>query len=286
MKTISTILAIVAGFAFSAQAATIPACSGGEGGGYDRAMAAINAQLKGGHSMTRTNMNGSEDIMTAFNAGDCLLAPTQKDALLKLAPTFPISMKSLFTEAGHYYYSLAQYDNNSDYADFGTLEDHKNVRVAVVHGSGGALMIENFIRTDEDYKHLPLYFDDEYFALDAASEGTYIDPMSGDEVIVVGYLAVHRPQTIPKALQEDFTNRLGMGEINDRSFKQAKYRDKPVYRDCEINSSLAESATYGKENTLCVDAVVVSNIQGLKKLDTKAFVELTKAINKAAKNAK
>lgn len=261
---------------------TIPAGVGGEGLGYERTMKVVNTQMKNPYTLDIINYNGSKEIIQAFNNEEVLTAVTQKDAMALYPPTASIGVKALYTEAAHYYYSVKMTKKQSDYKDFGSLEDHPDVRVAVVSDSGADVMISNFIKTDEDYKHLPLYFNDVYDALDAAAEGLYIDPMSGEEIKVVGYLAVHKEGLVPQLIKEDFMGSLGIGEINDRSFKKSvDSKGRPYYKDCEIEAALAEKATFGKQNTLCVEAVIITNLNALDQNQSRA---VKRAINRTLRN--
>lgn len=244
--------------------------------GYYRVSAAI------ANGVSKTNIHlqeftGSGTILECFNEQECQLAIVQKDALNLSVPTFAFGMKSVYEEAGSYYYNIKIGDK-----DFGSLEDDKEARVAVVIGSGAAIMMDNFIATDDDYAHLPLYFDDTYDAMDAASEGSYIDEVSGKEVKVVGYFAVHRDKATPQDIREDFSRTLGLGEINDRSFKKAKdVRGKPLYTPCNIDAvpGITE-ATIGTQNSLCVQAVILTNKKAFK---GKAKKEIKKTVNRIVK---
>lgn len=259
-----TLLALMAK---AAQAGDIPplrVCTGAEGGFYEQIGQTIAQAVssKSGSKYELINTGGSAENAELMKDGECDMGILQADAVTTLALPRDIKVVDAHSEAVLWFHPRKGTAVIDDFGDMEKSENKKRYAVAVVSGSGAAITMDSFAKTDADYADIRrVEFDDWYAAAEAASQGYAM--ISGTRVEIAGMLYVGRPNFITSDITEDFSKSLVIGEINDDSFEAAKDTNgNPLYFQCELvfnKLSGMETSTTLRPDTYCMRAQVVYN---------------------------
>lgn len=274
-------------FTLTAQAApppTLKFCTGGVGGFYEGLGTSIGGKITNeiGNTLKVVTTGGSIDNAKKLKAGDCDIAIIQADAVI--TQPMPASFKAVNAHEEVVYWLLPK---GGDVVDFGDMEDDKVAKkyaFATVKGSGAAVTLNNWIKTDKDYAGaVPVEFKDWYSAAEAVAQGFTMD--SGVRVDIAGMLYIGRMGMLPADITSDFGNQLMVGEINDSSFEDSKDTNgNTLYTHCAIpkekTSGLAKSNKWADQKTYCLRAQVVFNNAYLNGLDEAETTAVRRAVDK------
>lgn len=148
---IASLLAFGASFA-SASASEITLCAGKEGGGYDGVMRAVSVELeKLGNTVTILNLDGSEAILDALEAGRCAYGPAQKDVdylKAKNDPGFEASVRPVSVLYNEVMTMVCSAESGID--ELSDLTSDNTVIVDTI-GSGSALSWDNMVQIEKEF---------------------------------------------------------------------------------------------------------------------------------------
>lgn len=271
----------------------LTACSGGEGGQYERTMKSVMSEIGPrakkvlGHNVDVKviNTGGSLENVELLNDGTCQIAIMQADVanIANLPPK--VSIVDAHEEVVYWLYSL-----QNDVSDFGTMENSVNYEkfaIATVEGAGVNSTLANFVREDEDYKNIQVVeFSDWYDAAEAVANGYTL--RNGKKVQIAGMLYTGMRGVISSDITEQFAKKIGVGELDDSDFHAAKDRNgSPLYKQCQLTGEDMAGLTdkfLSDQDTVCMRAQVVVNeavYDDLPKPDAKKLrKEVKKSINK------
>lgn len=288
-RTYQYLAVLCSALAFSAIAhAAAPAelkfCTGGEGGFYQDIGTSIGAKITNevGNTLKVLTTGGSVDNAKKLKAGDCDIAIIQADAVT--TQPMPTSFKAV---NAHEEVVFWLYPKGGAVDDFGDMEDDKVMKkyaFATVKGSGAAVTLNNWIKTDKDYAGaVPVEFKDWYSAAEAVAQGFTMD--SGVRVEIAGMLYIGRLNKIPADITSDFGNQILVGGVNDSSFENSKDANgNPLYTHCGIpkgkTSGLEGPGTFSDIDTYCLRAQVVFNNAYLNGLDEAETTAVRRAVDK------
>lgn len=284
----SLILAVLVGLAASPVVAATPPtlkfCTGGEGGFYQDIGTSIGGKITTeiGNTLKVLTTGGSVDNAKKLKAGDCDIAIIQADAVT--TQPMPPSFKAVNAHEEVVYWL---YPKGGEVDDFGDMEDDKVMKkyaFATVKGSGAAVTLNNWIKTDKDYAGaVPVEFKDWYSAAEAVAQGFTMD--SGVRVEIAGMLYIGRLGKLPADITSDFGNQIKVGQVKDSSFENAKDSNgNPLYTHCSIakgkTSGLEGPGTFSDLDTYCLRAQVVFNNAYLNGLDEAETTAVRRAVDK------
>jgi len=294
-----TLIAAMLTASMSASAVEMNIGSGGEGGFYEGTMkniaAKANAAYKGKEPITFNveNTNGSVENIVGLSDGDYDLIIAQADCL-KNGRAMPPSA-AIYNAHKEAVYFLINKDVHKDDGidDLEDIEGSDKYRMAVVEDSGALCTLKAFVGEDSGYKtnlDNAIYFDDMYDAAEAVANGA--TTVNGKTVPVAAMLYVSRVGSISGQIVEDFGTQLVIGEATDGDFNDAEdLNGKDLFENCSIPKSARQGmagATIGDQDTVCVRAQVVFNIEWTQNFENKkdrkkAKKAVKRAINRTLK---
>lgn len=287
-RTYRYLAVLCSALAFSAIAHAAPAelkfCTGGVGGFYQDIGTSIGGKITSeiGNTLKVLTTGGSVDNAKKLKAGDCDIAIIQADAVI--TQPMPPSFKAV---NAHEEVVFWLYPKGGEVDDFGDMEDDevmKKYAFATVKGSGAAVTLNNWIKTDKDYAGaVPVEFKDWYSAAEAVAQGFTMD--SGVRVEIAGMLYIGRLNKIPADITSDFGSQIMVGDVSDSSFENSKDSNGNVlYSHCSIpkgkTSGLEGPGTFSDKKTYCLRAQVVFNNAYLNGLDEAETTAVRRAVDK------
>lgn len=281
---ISAFLSFASCMAYAAPPPTLKFCTGGVGGFYEGLGTSIGGKITNdiGNTLKVVTTGGSVDNARKLKSGDCDIAIIQADAVI--TQPMPSSFKAINAHEEVVYWLFPK---GGAVEDFGDMEDDKVMKkyaFATVKGSGAAVTLNNWIKTDKDYAGaVPVEFKDWYSAAEAVAQGFTMD--SGVRVDIAGMLYIGRLGMLPADITSDFGSQIVVGEVNDDSFAGAKDANgNDLYTQCKIpkgkTSGLERSNSMSDQNTYCLRAQVVFNNAYLAGLDEAETTTVRRAVDK------
>lgn len=258
--------------------------TGAEGGGYEAMGRALGQSINQAgkkkdveFDVEVLNSTGSGENIELFDEGTANMMIVQSDALNVMPPTRPYKAKRAGQETVWWLYNTKH--KMSDLEDIEGKSD--KVSMVLIDGSGAAYTMRNFAQEDSGYKknvENAILADDLYDAMDIVCEGK-----SGSHK-VAGLLYVG--SSLPKEVRQDFAGCVSVGEATDSDFNDAKdVNGEKLYQGCSIASNryspLSGSSSFGKEDTVCVSAMVVYAKDFEEREQLKA---VKKGVNKVVRN--
>jgi TRAP-type uncharacterized transport system substrate-binding protein len=136
----------------SANAADVTLCSGKQGGGYDGLMQGVGTELqKQGHTVTINNLDGSEAILNALEAGTCAYGPAQADIYYKLGKDDPGFVTVVRPAAALYAEVMTMLCTKESGIDELSDITDKNTVIVDTIGSGSALTWDNMVEIEKKF---------------------------------------------------------------------------------------------------------------------------------------
>jgi hypothetical protein len=283
-NTLLLMLLVCSSLAYAAPPPTLTFCTGGVGGFYEGLGTSIGGKITSdlGTNLKVLTTGGSVDNAKKLKAGDCDIAIIQADAVI--TQPMPASFKAVNAHEEVVYWLFPK---GGPVDDFGDMEDDKVMKkyaFATVKGSGAAVTLNNWIKTDKDYAGaVPVEFKDWYSAAEAVAQGFTMD--SGVRVDIAGMLYIGRLGMLPADITSDFGNQIVVGEVNDDSFANAKDANgNDLYTHCGIpkgkTSGLERTNSFNDQKTYCLRAQVVFNNAYLTGLDEAETTAVRRAVDK------
>lgn len=280
----SALLSLASCLAYAAPPPTLKFCTGGVGGFYEGLGTSIGGKITNdiGNTLKVLTTGGSVDNAKKLKAGDCDIAIIQSDAVI--TQPMPASFKAVNAHEEVVYWLFPK---GGAVEDFGDMEDDavaKKYAFATVKGSGAAVTLNNWIKTDKDYAGaVPVEFKDWYSAAEAVAQGFTMD--SGVRVDIAGMLYIGRLGMLPADITSDFGTQIMVGGVNDSSFESAKDANgNDLYTHCAIpkgkTSGLEGPGTFSDVKTYCLRAQVVFNNAYLTGLDEAETTTVRRAVDK------
>ena len=278
-----TLLLIAAFMAISSQAfAAAPPlkfCAGLTGGFYDKLANEIGRGISQGSGAAVEVVETGGSVANAEKMQDksCDLAIMQSDVAMSLG-----LRDAEFTDA--HIETVFWLHGAKGIDDFGKMEDDataKRFAVATVRGSGAAVTLANWVKTDKDYEGVRIVeLEDWAEVAKAVSQGYVV--RSGERFEIAGTLYIGR--SVSTDISEDFGKLIKVGEVNDDSFASAKDANaNPLYTHCSVvkaqRSGLATSTTLDPD-TYCLAAQIVFNNESVAALDKAEAKKIRKAVAK------
>lgn len=278
-----TILLIGAFMAISSQAfAAAPPlkfCAGLTGGFYDKLANEVGHGISQNSGSTVEVVETGGSVMNAEKMQDrsCDLAIMQADVAMNLGLR-DAEFTDAHTETVFWLHGAKGVD------DFGKMEKDeiaKRYAVATVRGSGAAVTVNNWVKTDKDYEGVRIVeLDDWSQVAKAVSQGYVV--RSGERFEIAGTLYIGR--SVSTDITEDFAKTIMVGEVNDDSFAAAKDANgNPLYSQCTAvkgqRSGLNTSTTLDPD-TYCLTAQIVFNNDAVANLDKAEAKKIRKAVAK------
>lgn len=263
----------------SMAAPTLNFCAGLSGGFYDKLASEVGRTITqtSGTPVTVVETGGS--VMNAEKMQDrsCDLAIMQADVAMNLGLR-DAEYTDAHTETVFWLHGAKGVD------DFGKMEDNeiaKRYAVATVRGSGAAVTVTNWVKTDKDYEGVRIVeMEDWAEVAKAVSQGYVV--RSGERFEIAGTLYIGR--SVSTDISEDFGKLIKVGEVNDTSFADAKDANaNPLYFACEVvkaQRSGLDTSTVGNPDTYCLTAQIVFNNEALAGLDKAEAKKIRKAVAK------
>lgn len=254
-------------------------CAGMTGGFYDKLASEI------GRTVTQTSgvpvdvLETGGSVMNAEKMQDrsCDIAIMQADVAMNLGLR-DAEFTDAHTETVFWLHGAKGVD------DFGKMEDDSNAKryaVATVRGSGAAVTVNNWVKTDKDYEGVRIVeMEDWAEVAKAVSQGYVV--RSGERFEIAGTLYIGR--SVSTDISEDFAKTILVGEVNDDSFATAKDANaNPLYSHCSVvkaqRSGLGTS-TITDPDTYCLTAQIVFNNEALANVDKTEAKKIRKAVAK------
>lgn len=266
----------------NASSSTSPAlkfCAGMSGGFYDKLANEIGRGISqnSGAGVTVVETGGSVENAEKMQDKTCDLAIMQADVAMNLGLR-DAEFTDAHTETVFWLHGAKGVD------DFGKMEDDANAKryaVATVRGSGAAVTVNNWVKTDKDYEGVRIVeMDDWAEVAKAVSQGYVV--RSGERFEIAGTLYIGR--SVSTDISEDFAKTILVGEVNDDSFANAKDANaNPLYTACSVvkaqRSGLGTS-TITDPDTYCLTAQIVFNNEAVASLDKAEAKKIRKAVAK------
>ena len=229
---------------------TLRICTGPEGGNYQRAARIVGQLLRG--SMTVEYIDptpGSIGNLDKLVAGDCDVAPVQKDAILVYSNKHP-NQATKFEQAGTLYDELVHLMCNKG-AKVGRVTDLRSGNHKLAIGSlesGSAVTRDSFVAADKGYEKAPISTAGGIRAIEQAKIGT--------DVKCVLFTSALNSKTIREADQFS-EGKLELIRVNDGDFDTAKdpASKKPIYSYVKIPSGTYPNLQSGSVSTVAVEAI-------------------------------
>ena len=281
---LAALLGLAVGQVNAATPPTLKFCTGGVGGFYEGLGTSIGGKITNevGNTLKVLTTGGSVDNAKKLKAGECDIAIIQADAVI--TQPMPSSFKAVNAHEEVVYWL---YPKGGGVDDFGDMEDDKVMKkyaFATVKGSGAAVTLNNWIKTDKDYAGaVPVEFKDWYSAAEAVAQGFTMD--SGVRVDIAGMLYIGRLGMLPADITSDFGSQIMVGGVDDSSFENAKDANGNfLYTHCAIpkgkTSGLEGPGTFSDVKTYCLRAQVVFNNAYLNGLDEAETTAVRRAVDK------
>lgn len=275
---------IFSAFAQASPPPVLKFCTGGVGGFYEGLGTSIGGKITNelGTKLMVLTTGGSVDNAKKLKTGECDIAIIQSDAVI--TQPMPASFKAVNAHEEVVYWLFPK---GGPVDDFGDMEDDtvaKKYAFATVKGSGAAVTLNNWIKTDKDYAGaVPVEFKDWYSAAEAVAQGFTMD--SGVRVDIAGMLYIGRLGMLPADITSDFGTQIVVGEVKDSSFADAKDANgNALYTECAIpkgkTSGLERSNGFSDQKTYCLRAQVVFNNAYLNGLDDAETTAVRRAVDK------
>lgn len=272
-------LASLACSANAASPSSLNFCAGLAGGFYDKLASEIGRSITQNSGMPVSVLETGGSVMNAEKMQDksCDIAIMQADVAMNLGLR-DAEFTDAHTETVFWLHGAKGVD------DFGKMEDDKNAKrfaVATVRGSGAAVTVNNWVKTDKDYEGVRVVeMEDWAEVAKAVSQGYVV--RSGERFEIAGTLYIGR--SVSTDISEDFGKSILVGEVNDDSFANAKDANaNPLYSQCSVvkaqRSGLGTS-TVTDPDTYCLTAQIVFNNDSLAGLDKDAAKKIRKAVAK------
>lgn len=278
-------LALASSMCFAATTATsssvnpLKFCAGMSGGFYDKLASEI------GRTVTQTSgvpvevLETGGSVMNAEKMQDrsCDIAIMQADVAMNLG-----LRDAEFTDA--HTETVFWLHGAKGVNDFGKMEKDeiaKRYAVATVRGSGAAVTVNNWVKTDKDYEGVRIVeMEDWAEVAKAVSQGYVV--RSGERFEIAGTLYIGR--SVSTDISEDFAKTILVGEVNDDSFAAAKDANaNALYTPCSVvkaqRSGLGTS-TITDPDTYCLTAQIVFNNEALANVDKTEAKKIRKAVAK------
>lgn len=273
-------LALASSLTFAASATPeLKFCAGMSGGFYDKLASEIGHTITQNSGVSVDVLETGGSVMNAEKMQDksCDLAIMQADVAMNLGLR-DAEFTDAHTETVFWLHGAKGVD------DFGKMEKDelaKRYAVATVRGSGAAVTVNNWVKTDKDYEGVRIVeMEDWAEVAKAVSQGYVV--RSGERFEIAGTLYIGR--SVSTDISEDFAKTILVGEVNDDSFANAKDANaNPLYSHCSVvkaqRSGLGTS-TMTDPDTYCLTAQIVFNNDSLTGLDKDAAKKVRKAVAK------
>jgi len=254
-------------------------CAGLAGGFYDKLASEIGRSITQNSGMPVSVLETGGSVMNAEKMQDksCDIAIMQADVAMNLGLR-DAEFTDAHTETVFWLHGAKGVD------DFGKMEKDeiaKRYAVATVRGSGAAVTVSNWVKTDKDYEGVRIVeLEDWAEVAKAVSQGYVV--RSGERFEIAGTLYIGR--TVSSDITEDFAKSILIGEVDDDSFTAAKDANaNPLYTHCSVvkgqRSGLNTSTTLDPD-TYCLTAQIVFNNDALVGLDKDSAKKIRKAVAK------
>lgn len=254
-------------------------CAGLTGGFYDKLANEIGHSISQNSGATVAVLETGGSVMNAEKMQDktCDIAIMQSDVAMNLGLR-DAEFTDAHTETVFWLHGAKGVD------DFGKMEKDelaKRYAVATVRGSGAAVTLANWVKTDKDYEGVRIVeLEDWAEVAKAVSQGYVV--RSGERFEIAGTLYIGR--TVSTDITEDFGKLIQVGEVNDDSFAAAKDANaNPLYTHCSVvkaqRGGLATS-TLTDPDTYCLSAQIVFNNESLAGVDKAEAKKIRKAVAK------
>lgn len=277
------LLGILAPMLICAQAvASVPPlnfCSGLPGGYYEKLASEIGRNIVkvSGSELNVLATGGSVENAEMMAERECDIAIMQADVAANLGLR-DAEVTDAHTETVFWLHGKKGVE------DFGQMENDdiaKRFAMATVKGSGAAVTMAQWVKTDKDYEGVRIVELDDWAEVAKAVAQGYV-VRAGVRYEIAGTLYIGR--TVSTDITEDFGNQILVGEVNDSSFEDAKdANNNPLYFHCTAvkaqRAGLAASTTLDPD-TYCLSAQVVFNNDYLSGMDKQEARKVRKAVAK------